>query len=210
MSGTKITPRMKYQEELDLQFGREIVTRPGGEDLYGCIQCGTCSSTCPLSLYMDFTPRKVIALTRAGFKDEVLSCNTIWLCASCYACTVECPKEIRITDVMYVLKRKAIEQGVYPPRFPIPVLANEFFKSVQKTGRSNEGRIVARMFLKTRPWKLLRNMGLGLKLLFRGRMAVKTERMPEGQEQLQTLLDRAGQLEREARASMPTAAAGSH
>ncbi len=37
-----------------------------GNPLTTCIQCGTCSGTCPLSLYMDFTPRRIIALVRTG------------------------------------------------------------------------------------------------------------------------------------------------
>jgi heterodisulfide reductase subunit C len=180
---------VKYQEELDPEFGESIASIPGGEDLHRCIQCGTCSSTCPMSIYMDFTPRRVIAMTRAGFKDEVLSSSTIWLCASCYACTVECPKQIKVTDVMYALKRRAIEEKVYPRRLPIPVLAREFFKSVWKTGRSNEGRIVTLMWLRTAPMKLLGQAGLGLKLLFRGRLALRTERMTGDRDEMRRLLE---------------------
>jgi heterodisulfide reductase subunit C len=138
---------------------------------------------------MDYTPRRVIAMTRAGFRDEVLASNTIWLCASCYSCTVECPKEIRITDIMYSLKRKAIEDRVYPKRFPIPVLAREFFKSVLSTGRSNEGRIVTWMWLKTKPLKLLSQAMLGLKLLRRGRLSVRKESMEGDKDQMHRILD---------------------
>lgn len=189
MSELKITRRIKYQQELDLDFGKEVAATPGGEDLYKCIQCGTCSSTCPVSVYMDQTPRRIIAMTRAGFKDDVLASNTIWLCSSCYACTVECPKSLRITDIMYALKQKAIAEKVYPKNLPIPVLAKEFFTSVMKTGRSNEGRIVARVWLKTNPLKILSHAGLGLKLLRRGRMSIKTERMTGGHDQMRRLLD---------------------
>jgi len=93
-----------------------------------------CSGLCPLSTYMDFTPRRIIAMIRAGFKREVLSSQTCWLCASCYACTVECPKEVKITDIMYATKRLAIREGVYPKRFAIPVLAREFFSAVENHG----------------------------------------------------------------------------
>ena len=185
----KVQRRIKHQEELDLTFCSDICSTPGGEQVSRCIQCGTCSSTCPMSVYMDLTPRKVIAMTRAGFKDEVLASNTIWLCSSCYACTVECPKEIKITDVMYALKQKAMDEKRYPARFPIPVLAKEFFNSVMKTGRSNEGQILTKMFLKTNPFKMLTRASLGLKLLMRGRMTVKTERMSGGTGQLKKLMD---------------------
>src|SRR5438876_658871 len=69
---TAIQQTINYDAERDRNFPREIMARPGGEKLYGCIQCGTCSATCPVSIYMDHTPRQLMALTRAGFKQDVL------------------------------------------------------------------------------------------------------------------------------------------
>ena len=189
MAREQIARQIRYQEDLSPDFGKTIAATPGGESLSQCIQCGTCSSTCPLSIYMDYTPRKIIAMTRSGFKDEVLHSNTIWLCASCYACTVECPREIKITDIMYSLKQRAIKDKVYPKRFPIPVLAREFYKSVFNTGRSNEGRTVTYMFLKTNPFKIFGQIGLGIKLLLRGRMVLREEKMKGGHQQLRDLLN---------------------
>jgi heterodisulfide reductase subunit C len=189
MAGLEIQRRVKYQEELDPDFPDQVAAMPGAADLNRCIQCGTCSATCPVSVYMDLTPRRVVAMTRAGFKKEVLESNTIWLCASCYSCTVECPKGIKITDIMYALKRRAIQEGAYPRRFPTPVLAREFFRKVRATGRSNEGQIATAMILKTNPLKLLRQIPLGLKLLLRGRMSLLTEKMSGDKRQLQDLLD---------------------
>jgi heterodisulfide reductase subunit C len=124
---------------------------------------------------MDYTPRQIIAMIRAGFRGEVLSSYTTWLCASCYSCTVECPKDIRITDIMYAAKRLAIRNKVHPKRFPPPVLASEFFSGVEKTGRSSEGRLLIRVFMKTNPFKMFKNSLLGLKLLKRGRFSLKRE-----------------------------------
>ena len=151
MGNWQVRRRIKYEAELDPGFAREIAATPGGEKLFSCIQCGTCSGTCPVSIYMDQTPRKIVAMTREGFKDEVLHSFTIWLCASCYACTVECPKQIKITDLMYALKQKAIKERVYPKRFPIPVLAREFFSVVLRRGRNTESWLLVRLFLKTNP-----------------------------------------------------------
>jgi len=167
--------KIRYESELDPDFSREIASIPGGEKLYGCIQCGTCSGMCPMSPYMDYTPRQIIAMIREGFRGEVLSSYTTWLCASCYSCMVECPMEIKITDIMYAAKRLAIREGAYPKRFPIPVLANEFFKNVEKSGRNSEGRLILRLFLKTNPLKMFGQTGVGLKLLRRGRFSMKRE-----------------------------------
>ena len=184
---------IKFDAERDREFPRQIMARPGGEKLFGCIQCGTCSATCPVSIYMDHTPRQIMALTRAGFKDEVLRSRTIWLCASCYACTVDCPKEIKITDIMYAAKRLAIRGGVYPRRFPIPVLAGEFFKAVERSGRSSESWLLVRLYLKTNPLAIFKQASLGMKLWLKGRLSLKRETI-ERKNELHRML---GALEKE-------------
>lgn len=185
--------KMQYEAELDPDFAREVASVPGGEQLYACIQCGTCSGICPLSHYMDYTPRQIVSMIRAGQRGRVLASYTTWLCSSCYSCSAECPREIRLTDLMYAAKRLAIRGGVYPKRFPIPVLANEFFKSVERFGRSSETRLLIRFFIKTNPLRMFGIAGLGLRLLTHGRLSVKRERIQRMQE-LKSILER---LERE-------------
>jgi quinone-modifying oxidoreductase subunit QmoC len=164
--------QIKFESELDHNFGNEISAASYGENLFGCIQCGTCSGTCPMSSYMDFTPRKIIAMVRAGFREEVLTNKTVWLCASCYSCTVECPKGIRITDVMYSLKREAITNGMSPHRFSIPVLANTFFKQVRRHGRTNEVFLMTNYYLSTNPFKAFSQIARAFKLFRSGRLKI--------------------------------------
>ncbi len=165
-----------YESELDPGFAEKIARLAYGEKLFSCIQCGTCSGTCPVSHYMDYTPRKIIAMVREGFRDEVLNSLTIWLCASCYSCTVDCPREIKITDVMYALKQEAMTQGLYPKRFPIPVLAREFFRGVASHGRNSEGPLMVRFFLKTNPLRMLRNAPVAWRLWRTGRLSLLAEK----------------------------------
>jgi len=167
--------QIKYEEELDPTFGQRTAEMAHGEQLFSCIQCGTCSGTCPVAIYMDYTPRRVIAMVRAGLKKEVLNSRTIWLCASCYSCTVECPKKVRITDVMYALKRQAIQENVHPKRFPVSVMAREFYKLVSKNGRNSEGLLIFSLYSKTNPLQFLKYSTMGLRLLLQGRMNFKKE-----------------------------------
>lgn len=184
----KVERSIKYDADRVKGFGRELMKVPGCEALESCIQCGTCSGVCPLSIYMDYTPRQVMALARGDFKNEVLKSHTIWLCASCYACTVECPREIRITDIMYELKQRAIAEGIYPRLFPIPVLAYEFTRMVRKHGRITELLLVFRLFLKTNWLAAAKNWRLGLDLMKTGRLSLKTERI-ERRGELARMLD---------------------
>jgi quinone-modifying oxidoreductase, subunit QmoC len=172
-----IRRKMKFQREADPVWADEISKQPGCDRIWSCIQCGTCSGTCPLSIYMDFTPRRIIALVREGFRADALGSQTIWLCASCYACAVRCPMNVHITDVMYSLKREAIKHRMYPSRFPIPVLAREFYDLVQRYGRSSEVWLVLRMAFKSNPLLLLTMARSGWDLLRTGRMSLRQERI---------------------------------
>jgi heterodisulfide reductase subunit C len=174
---SEIKRTIKYEADRVKGFGQEIMSVPGCEQLESCIQCGTCSGVCPLSIYMDYSPRQVMAMTRSDFKTEVLTSLTIWLCASCYACTTECPRQIRITDIMYELKQRAIKEKVYPKHFPIPVLAEEFNKMVHQWGRVNETLLATRMFLRTNPLGALGMTKLGLGLLRTGRFEIGQARI---------------------------------
>lgn len=173
----KVERTIKYDADRVIGFSREIMNVTGCDQLPSCIQCGTCSGACPLSIYMDYSPRQVMALVRADFKTEVLRSNTIWLCASCYACTVECPRQIRITDIMYALKQRAIKEQVYPKQMPIPVLAREFAKMVSRKGRITEMLLVMQLFLRANRRAVFKSWRLGPALIRTGRFAITQERI---------------------------------
>jgi quinone-modifying oxidoreductase, subunit QmoC len=183
----KVKRTIKYDADRVKGFGREIMGVSGCDQLPSCIQCGTCSGACPLSIYMDFSPRQVMALVRADFKNEVLRSQTVWLCASCYGCTVECPRQIRITDIMYALKQRAIKEGVYPRHMPIPILAREFTKMVISKGRITETLLVMQLFMRANWRAVLSSWRLGIGLIRTGRFVLKPERI-ERRGELATML----------------------
>jgi len=180
---------IRTEADRDSGFARWITGVVGAEKMRECIHCGQCSGNCPLALYMDYTPRRLMYLAREGFEEDALSSFTIWLCTSCYACTVQCPHDIKVTDVMYALKRRAIEQGAYPGRFPVPVLAREFRKMVRGNGRISEGLLVLRLMLKTNVLRLLGMSRLGFDLLRTGRFSLRTDKIAD-RDELRTILDR--------------------
>ncbi len=88
---------------------------PEWEKLYSCMQCGTCSSSCPTAHAMDFTPRQLWQMMRLGMEEEVLNSQTFWLCTVCKSCQVRCPRGISLTDTMIALKEYAVQKGVNVP-----------------------------------------------------------------------------------------------
>jgi len=169
--------RVKFEAETDREFAQWIAHEIGGEKLRECLQCGLCSGNCPLSLYMDHTPRRLMYLAREGFKTEVLSSLSIWLCTSCYECVIDCPKQINITGMMYSLKQRAIKEKFYPRRFPIPVMARQFSRMVRGSGRITESWLVVQVFSRTAIRRLLGMGKLGVRLLRTGRMRLSRDKV---------------------------------
>ena len=175
-----VKDQSKFEAQLDPGFAAEIAAEvPGGELLHQCIQCGTCSSVCPVSAYMDLTPRRLIAMTRAGARDDVLHSVSPWVCTSCYACTVECPKRIPITDIMHAMRRISLREKTYPRRFTTPVMTQAFVDMIHDRGRSTESWISMKLYMKTNPFKLLKNALIGLRLIRQGRLGLRRESIRE-------------------------------
>jgi quinone-modifying oxidoreductase, subunit QmoC len=179
---------VKFEAERDPDFAHWVTRMAGGERIRHCLQCGQCSGTCPLSLYMDHTPRQLMYLAREGFKEEVLTSSAIWMCTSCYACMVKCPKKINITHLLYAFKERAITEGRYPKRFPLAVMARQFAHMVDKSGRVTESRLMIKVCLRTAVVRLLGMSRIGWGLLRTGRMKFGQEKI-EGQSDLVKVLE---------------------
>jgi len=179
---------IRTQKDVSPGFVDEISAMPGAEALRDCIQCGTCSGTCPVSIYMDYTPRRLVALTGENLKNDVLGSQAIWLCSSCYACTARCPQNIKITDIMYAFKRKALEYKYFPGKFPTAVMAREFFAAARKDGRVSDIAIAISLVMKTNPFKGLGMAGIGINLMKTGRFHLQAHRI-KGIKELRTIID---------------------
>ncbi len=180
--------------ELAEEFLADFLRHPEGEKLKLCIQCGTCSGSCPTSEFMDYTPRQIIAAVRAGLLDRVLNSNTIWVCSSCYSCTVRCPQGIRLTDAMYELKRLAIKHDLFPRGAKAPVLEEAFMHEVDKYGRNPESAMMTRFYLGTNPLEAVRQAPFALGMLRRGRLKLREKRI-RGHAQLEAISRRAEEVD---------------
>jgi heterodisulfide reductase subunit C len=176
-------------------FLKEICDIPGGEGIRLCIQCGTCSASCPNANRMDHTPRHLIAMARANMREEVLSSNSMWLCASCYLCTVRCPREIKITDLMHALECLSVRQRLSSARTLTPTMYRSFSDFVYSIGNVPEMGFMIWYYLLTNPLRALKMTPLALSLLRHGRLSIRARRLkPEAEHQLKAILDKAESL----------------
>lgn len=183
---------LKLEPAAPNPFLDEVCSIPGGESINWCVQCGMCSASCPNVNRMDYSPRKTIALVRAGRRYDVLSSNSMWVCASCYLCTARCPKDVKITELMHTLERLTIRHGLQNGG-ATPASYRAFVDSIKGNGRVHELGMMLKFFLQTNPLAAIKIIPVGLKLLLHGRLSIKPTKI-RGTEQVKTMIKRAQAL----------------
>lgn len=163
---------ISFREEVD-----NLLKAAEGASLVRCIQCATCSAACPAVDFMDHTPRELIALINAGMKDEVMTSNTFWTCASCYACSERCPEGIHPADVMYALTRYSLWKNTFDREWVAPEFSRRFTRTIMRTGKSYEpGYAPAFIFEGGFPG-MMREMRMALRLMSKGRLPLIPSRV---------------------------------
>lgn len=188
---------MKNRKHYDPSFADEVFRLVDfGEEISKCMQCGVCAASCPLSLQMDHSPRKLFAMIRAGKRDEVLDSGAVMLCTSCYACKVRCPRGIPVVDVMHGLAHYAVKQG-YVPRRNTTVFAGEFWNQIYNKGRIDEKDLSRRYFFADGFIPGIRNSlemaDMGITMLLHKRMKLLPEGSIKGMSSLRKMLDKASE-----------------
>jgi len=121
------------------RFWEEVAQVPGGEAITACIQCNTCTSSCPVELLEPaLNVRRLIARVRLGLREDVLSDDALWACVRCHACVARCPKGARPGDIVEALRHLALEEGRegLGPRH-----VRAFVRSVRDHGRIHEAGV---------------------------------------------------------------------
>ncbi|EMS81199.1 4Fe-4S dicluster domain-containing protein [Desulfotignum phosphitoxidans] len=165
------------------------------EQMATCIQCGTCSGSCPNAGFMDMTPRRMWRAVLTDRVDMVFSSQTFMLCASCYVCTLRCPRGLPLTDAMAELKQVAFALDL--DRFRRSTrFYRAFMDNIRQYGRVRETEMMARYFLAVKdPRVPMSYTGMGIKLMAKhklhphfptlgpGRLGPLFERATQQQEQ---------------------------
>lgn len=80
--------------------------------LYPCLQCGICTSECPVSKVTmgNYNPRRNVLATLLGYKDLLLKGDdlVIWGCTDCHTCDEVCPHDTELTSLFASLKNQSI------------------------------------------------------------------------------------------------------
>ena len=98
-------------KRLRSEFVRKV-KELSGENIQLCYQCGMCSGICPAASNMDLSPRQVIELARLGMQEEIAESKTAWICATCLACTVNCPRGFDLSKLMEAIRLLTLRKNV--------------------------------------------------------------------------------------------------
>ena len=93
-----------------VEFLRQV-EEISGEVVTACEQCGTCSGGCPFVEEMDITPSQIMRKVMLG-QEEVLHSRTMWICASCFTCTVRCPRKLDVSKVAEALRQIRLREAI--------------------------------------------------------------------------------------------------
>lgn len=155
----------------------ETLEKEGPFQAGACFQCRKCTNGCPVAFAMDLFPDEIIRMVILGQRERVLNSKTIWVCAACETCTTRCPNEVRIAELMDQLKEIAVRENIPCPEPQVLQLHQSFLKQIKKQGRVFETTLLPTYLLKSGQllgqWKegtLMAELGLGWKLLSKGRM----------------------------------------
>lgn len=107
-----------------------------------CLQCGTCSSSCPTSFAMDISPRQIWRMLSLGMKEEISRSSTFWLCTACNSCTVRCPRGIPVSDNMRQVREWIIKDNLQETPQALGHLKEMIINSHNMMGDDNETRLI--------------------------------------------------------------------
>jgi heterodisulfide reductase subunit C len=165
------------------QFKQEVL-RLAGAEVLTCIQCGTCSASCPTADLMNPSIRRLVKLCLEGKKEEALHNETLWLCTSCLLCTVRCPRGIRPKAVVSALKDIAEREEI---KSKDAAYERFFLKQIKDYGRIAELALTGE-FLLVFPQGAVQSMQMGLELLPKGKIGIEIEKI-KGRDEVKRIVE---------------------
>jgi len=92
-----------------------------GETFMSCLQCGTCTSVCPLNPVLSYSPRRILRQLSLGTGSEETVDRGVWSCVTCNACGASCPRGIEIIEVIRSVRGLNVADGRIPASYATPL-----------------------------------------------------------------------------------------
>jgi heterodisulfide reductase subunit C len=162
------------------------VEEASGQKVSKCYQCGNCTASCAYTYVYDYPANQIMRLVQLGQREIVLNSRSIWLCASCQACTTRCPCDIDVARVMESLRIMSRQENRVSER-DIRLFFDEFLRSVKSFGRVFETGLLPAYNLKAR--KPFNDVDLAPRVLRKGKLAFFPSKI-KGRKEVAEIFDR--------------------
>jgi heterodisulfide reductase subunit C len=93
-----------------------------------CVQCGRCTSACPLATQIEYSPRQKVNEERLLDEENLDEYGgSVWTCLACYNCNEACEQGVHAASVVRVVRQRLFMLGMAPEG--INKVAAEFSRS---------------------------------------------------------------------------------
>ena len=81
-----------------------------------CFGCQNCTTVCPVvgnygnpQETLGLLPHQIMCALGLGLDEMASGAKMIWDCTTCYQCQEHCPQNVKVTELLYDLKNKAVK-----------------------------------------------------------------------------------------------------
>lgn len=106
-------------------INNEVLRQSISDTFMACMQCGTCTTLCPVNNIADYSPRQIlrsISLDTATVEDVDVSS---WNCLTCNTCVEFCPRGIEIIDLTKAVRSFNLDSDQAPAYLKTPLKSLE-------------------------------------------------------------------------------------
>jgi len=90
----------------------DLVDQIKATNAYGCLECGKCTSVCPVSLFSQrYSPRSMMTKTIRNEFDSLYVDYDLWSCLTCRRCDAVCPANIDYSTLTQIVRSSARDSG---------------------------------------------------------------------------------------------------
>ncbi|GMQ79959.1 MAG: hypothetical protein BMS9Abin03_416 [Thermodesulfobacteriota bacterium] len=91
---------------------------PGAGTFFHCFGCQSCTTVCPVVMnyenpqeVLGLLPHQIMNCLGLGLMEMATGPQMLWDCVTCYQCQEHCPQNVKVTDVLYLLKNLSIKNA---------------------------------------------------------------------------------------------------
>ena len=103
---------------IDQAWGPAEAQSPLNSTFAYCFACENCTTVCPVVNAFEnpqeavgVLPHQIMRSLGLGQRDLALGSAMLWDCLTCYQCQEHCPQGVKVTDLLYQLKNRAVREA---------------------------------------------------------------------------------------------------